>query len=1157
LRTTNYTYLGVNSINGVDYESPTIHVLNRKLTEVIDVGSTQIANTAYEYDSFQGGMVASSATQHGYSVAASLILNGPPAYSNGYTSSYTTRGDLTATTRWLNSPSGSIVSRNYKFDDAGNVLVVHDPLNHATTYSFSDMWANNSCSVANGDAYVTSVTNAASQSASFTYNSCVGTTASVNDVNSRTTTLSYDLMDRRVKSVLQGSESFCLQYSDAQNSVCPTVSASQLPINIISTQAITSSLNKTGTLVLDGLSRELQTQLNSDPSGVDYTDKSYDGLGHVATTSNPYRTTGQIVISTEGTSTTTYDALGRAITITKPDGSVAQIAYCGNGTLSTDEAGHWRRNVTDGLGRLIEVDEPSSPSSSGSACAGAFGPAWVTSYAYDALGDLTSVSQGGSRSRTFIYDSLGRLTSATNPETGTSTYTYDADSDVSTRLDARGITTTYSWDALNRETGETYSNGDPTLTFAYDQSSCLAAGTCYNVGRRTGMTDVGGGTSWAYDQMGNVILQQRDTYGLTGKTVYVRNLNGSVSTLTDPSGSKLAYYYNTAAQPAAVSDVTNGITYASNASYTPSGSLMTLSLGTLYNSTWIYNSRLQPCWMFTTVSSNSALPYNAACTQSNTTGTIIDLKYNFGLGTNDNGNVLGVTNDRDSTRSASFTYDQVNRVLTAQTPGSCGSNCWSQAFSYDQWGNLLGVSATGLAPSLSTQTFNTNNQLDTTASFSYDGAGNETADATTAYAWYASGLLKSAFGTTYYYDGNGDRVRKSTGKIYWNDPDGEDLADSVNSATPEIEYVYFNGVRIAHRVISGNSVYFYTQDMLGSSHEMMNTGSAPCSDSDYFPFGAEHDFVTTCLPTYRFIGKDRDQESSWANDYFEARYYSNVLGRFISPDWSDHPSPVPYATFSDPQTLNLYAYMRNNPVSGADANGHCGGFLDVGCWVDLAMEVINGIQRDGGVKPYLKNVGTGIAKGTGAVAVHTGRMLAAGPDGFKQAAAALTPLPASLEPSNLTQAEASTVTQITLPAVVALATAPIGGAIAATEIAQPAEAMEAFVTMGPPVPVADGETTVFHYGYAEQAGNFAGGMNPGSYATNNPNLTGFEAKNLLALPHDTPPNAVYPVTPTAGTQMVGPNTVAAGPGGAGGGQEFYFPQGTGANTVGPPVPILP
>ena len=90
----------------------------------------------------------------------------------------------------------------------------------------------------------------------------------------------------------------------------------------------------------------------------------------------------------------------------------------------------------------------------------------------------------------------------------------------------------------------------------------------------------------------------------------------------------------------------------------------------------------------------------------------------------------------------------------------------------------------------------------------------------------------------------------------------------------------------------------------------------------------------------RYTGKERDAESG--NDYFGARYYESGVGRFMSPDWSTKEEPVPYAKLYDPQTLNLYAYVGNNPLSAVDVDGHisllagigtssCAGEGSVGC----------------------------------------------------------------------------------------------------------------------------------------------------------------------------------------------------------------------------------
>ena len=342
---------------------------------------------------------------------------------------------------------------------------------------------------------------------------------------------------------------------------------------------------------------------------------------------------------------------------------------------------------------------------------------------------------------------------------------------------------------------------------------------------------------------------------------------------------------------------------------------------------------------FIQITTGNALPWQPTQTTCASTatpaGNILDLKYNYNSSSQtDNGNVMGITNNRDTTRSQSFAYDQVNRISTAQTSSTSGSNCWGETSGYDQWANLTNIGAvsgySGCTQESLSVSAGTNNQL-TATGYTYDALGNMLTDASNTYVFNAESEIKTAASVNYTYDGDGDRVEKSNGKIYWYGAGTEILDESDASGNFTDEYVFFAGKRIAHRSVSSNTIYYYAEDLLGTSRTLVQAGQTSlCYDADFYPFGGERDITTTCSQNYKFERKERDTETG--NDDFGARYYSSRMGRWLSADWSAVPAPVPYANLSNPQTLNLYAMVRDNPETFADLDGHEdeGGFGDSG-----------------------------------------------------------------------------------------------------------------------------------------------------------------------------------------------------------------------------------
>jgi RHS repeat-associated protein len=184
-----------------------------------------------------------------------------------------------------------------------------------------------------------------------------------------------------------------------------------------------------------------------------------------------------------------------------------------------------------------------------------------------------------------------------------------------------------------------------------------------------------------------------------------------------------------------------------------------------------------------------------------------------------------------------------------------------------------------------------------------------------------------------------EKSNGTTGTLYWYMSPGI-VAESDLNGNLQSEYVFFDGERVARKDFPGSAVSYYFSDHLKTTDIVTDAQGNIKNESDFYPWGGELQFLANDSNHYKFTGKERDSETGL--DYFGARYYSNGLGRFISADWSATPIPVPYADFSDPQSLNLYGYVRGLPTTKADIDGH--GFWRKlwnsqafdGCWCEDA-----------------------------------------------------------------------------------------------------------------------------------------------------------------------------------------------------------------------------
>jgi RHS repeat-associated protein len=157
------------------------------------------------------------------------------------------------------------------------------------------------------------------------------------------------------------------------------------------------------------------------------------------------------------------------------------------------------------------------------------------------------------------------------------------------------------------------------------------------------------------------------------------------------------------------------------------------------------------------------------------------------------------------------------------------------------------------------------------------------------------------------YDGSGARAKKTVGAAtdYYI---GDHFEVIGGTAT---KYIFAGNLRIA--MVTPTETSYFHKDHLGSSTVMTSVSGAQVESSEYMPFGHLRAHTGTDTSSYKFTDQEFDGETALYN--YDARLYDPVIGRFISPD-SIVPAPF------NPQSLNRYSYVLNNPLGYTDPSGH-------------------------------------------------------------------------------------------------------------------------------------------------------------------------------------------------------------------------------------------
>jgi YD repeat-containing protein len=424
-----------------------------------------------------------------------------------------------------------------------------------------------------------------------------------------------------------------------------------------------------------------------------------------------------------------YDTFSELTSTTHVDNTSVAYTYDLGGNLKTvRDENHTSANTTyqyDPANRLTAVTQTLSSAPGGTL---------TTSYGYDIGGNLVSVTDPNGNVTTYVYDDFGAMLSQSSPVTGTTSYGYDLGGNLVSQTDANGASTSRTYDAANRlvSAAATRNSITESTTWTFDGSAP------FGTGRLASMTDPSGSTMYAYDRRGLLVSEVKNVGGTNYTSSFHYDLDGNRTAMTYPSGRVVSYTFDFADRP--YSATTGGTTLVSSASYLPFGPSSQIDFGNGTSRMMTYDSRYRP-------------------TENKLTGpagVIADYVYAEDAA----GNITQIHDATDSSYNRDFGYDDVNRLVTANT----GSALWGTgAYQYDPMGNLLNLSLgnlrsasfsfVGTTPKIATAV-----ESGSSRNVAYDAAGNESAVGASSFDYSPRNQLAAGEGVSYTYDGRGVRT---------------------------------------------------------------------------------------------------------------------------------------------------------------------------------------------------------------------------------------------------------------------------------------------------------------------------------------------------------------------------------------------------------------
>ena len=652
------------------------------------------------------------------------------------------------------------------------------------------------------------------------------------------------------------------------------------------------------------------------------------------------------------------DGLGRMTKVSEYTGSESFALYAETTyeynvvdelTKVTDAAGNLTTISYDDLGRKTSMTDPDMGS-------------WI--YSYDAVGNLIEQTDAKSQVIEFAYDKLSRLVRKWYPPAWTNSVgftVYDLNefrAAVDAERAAAGLSTggwtdpeassiraahltelrsrlQGLWTAASLGAVPQFTAGDsaaPSRQVAatdladlrgwlYDSNNTSyetstwagsrRARTLYEYdgigeaagkGRRTAMWDASGNSSWSYDEYGRTTTATRVVDGRSYASDYTFDALDRVREMTYPDGEALTYSYQANLLLDGIQSSIDSLDIVSDVVYEDIGLPDSYTLGggaTTATQSFEY-------WK---IDDASRSPF-AALKRIKLSKDSTDL-VNREMQYDAVGNVTKIV-DGVNSETIDYTYDELNRVLTASVPAG-------ESFAYDTIGNMTSKAGTALDYGTTSPKHAVKSHGTTT--YTYDANGSMTAKGTQTVKYDPEQRpIRIQDGSNYFraaYDGDGVRRKRddSNGTVHY--LGGYERKLAAGSSSPEAVTKYYSASfgamsrPVAFR--RGGTLHWVGSDHLAGTIRVLDSSFTALDGMRYRPYGEARDTGSSLNTDRKFTGQTEDEAAGLY--WYASRAYDPTIGRFVSPD------PI-VPTHGNPQALNRYSYVYNNPLRYTDPSGH-------------------------------------------------------------------------------------------------------------------------------------------------------------------------------------------------------------------------------------------